>query len=59
MGRLWPLSAPGEGLFFRLAALMMFFARSRWFALESTLLGVGDMQRLSLGMGTGDVAEDL
>lgn len=50
---------PGEGLFLRLAALMMFFARRRWLALESRLLTMGDMQRLSLGGETGEVAEDV
>lgn len=55
MGRLCPLRAPGETLFFRLAALMMFFARRRWLALESMLVPVGDMQRL----GTGEEAADL
>lgn len=59
MGRLWPLSAPGEGLFLRLAALMMFLARRRWLALESRLLTMGDVQPLSLGWGTGEVAEDV
>lgn len=45
MGRLLPLSAPGEGLFLRLAALIMFLARRRWLALaESRLLPMGDMQ---------------
>lgn len=44
MGRLWLLSAPGEGLFLRLAALMMFFARRRWLAFESKLLTLGDTQ---------------
>lgn len=39
IGRLWPLRAPGDGLFLRLAALMMFLANRRWFALE--LLGLG------------------
>lgn len=58
MGRLWPLRAPGEGLFLRLAALMMFLARRRWFALESRLT-MGDMQRLSLDGGTGEVAEEV
>lgn len=53
------LSAPGEGLFLRLAALMMFLARRRWLALESKLLMMGDMQRLSFVVGTGEVTEDL
>lgn len=55
MGRLWPLSAPGDGLFLRLAALMMFLARMRWLALESRLLTLGERQRLSLAEETGDV----
>lgn len=59
MGRLWPLRPPGETLFLRLAALMMFFAKRRWLAFESMLATVGDMQRLSLGVGTGDEAADL
>lgn len=53
MGRLWALKAPGEGLFFRLAALMMFFARSRWLALEST----GDTRQLSFGVWMGEATE--
>lgn len=59
MGRLWALRAPGEGLFFRLAALMMFLARSRWLALESRLLMAGDTQQLSFGAWTGEVKEDV
>ena len=58
MGRLWPLRAPGEGLFLRLAALIIFFARRRWLALESRVLTLGDIQRPSVGCG-GDVAEDV
>lgn len=34
---------------------MMFLARRRWLAFESTLLTIGDMQRLSLGAETEDV----
>lgn len=37
----------------------MFFASMRWLALESRLLMTGDMQRLSLGRGTGEVAVDV
>lgn len=55
MGRLWALKAPGEGLFFRLAALMMFFASSRWLALESRLLMTGEAQPLSFGALMGEV----
>lgn len=36
---------------------MMFLASRRWLALESGLLIMGDMQRLSLG--GGEVAEDV
>ena len=50
---------PGDGLFLRLAALMMFFARRRWLDFESKLLTMGDMQRLSFVGGTGEVAEDV
>lgn len=58
MGRPWPpLRAPGEGLFLRLAALIMFLARSRWLALESRLLTTGDMQRVSLGKPMGEMGE--
>lgn len=53
------LKAPGEGLFLRLAALMMFFARRRWLALESRLLTTGDMQRLSLGVWVGEVTVEV
>lgn len=59
MGRLWALRAPGEGLFLRLAALMMFFARRRWLALESRLLTTGDTQQLSLGVWMGEATEDV
>lgn len=59
MGRLWALKAPGEGLFFRLAALMMFLARSRWLALESRLWMTGDTQPLSFGVWMGEVTEDV
>ena len=58
MGRLWLLSAPGDGLFLRLAALMMFLARMRWLALESRLLTLGERQRFSLTRETGEVAVD-
>lgn len=59
MGRLWPLMAPGDTLFLRLAALMIFFARRRWLAFKSMLVTVGDMQRLSLGVCTGEEDADL
>lgn len=38
---------------------MIFLARRRWLALESKLLTVGDMQRLSLSGETGEVTEDV
>lgn len=38
---------------------MIFLASRRWLALESKLLTVGDMQRLSLGKETGEVTEDV
>lgn len=59
MGRLGALSVPGEGLFLRFAALMIFLARRRWLALESRLLLMGDMQRLSFVVGMGEMAEDV
>lgn len=59
MGRLWAFKAPGEGLFFRLAALIMFFARSRWLVLESRLLMTGEAQQLSFGVWMGEVTEDV
>lgn len=57
MGRLCPLSAPGDGLFFRLAALMMFLARIRWLALVSWVTA-GDWHLVSHGGDTGEVALD-
>lgn len=38
---------------------MIFLASRRWLALESKLLTVGDMQRLSLVKETGEVTEDV
>lgn len=53
------LSVPGEWLFLRLAALMMFLARRRWLVLESRLFMMGDMQRLSFGVGVDGVMDDV
>ena len=54
MGSPWPLSAPGEGLFLRLAALMMFLASNRWLALVSWLM-MGDWHLVSHRGDTGEV----
>lgn len=58
MGRLWPPSAPGDELFFRLAALMMFLAKMRWLALVFWLTA-GDWHLVSQGGDTGEVALSL
>lgn len=58
MGRLRLLSAPGDGLFFRLAALMMFLAKMRWLALVSWLTA-GDWHLVSQCGDTGEVAVGL
>lgn len=55
MGKPCPLSAPGDGLFFLLAALMMFLARRRWLALVSSGL-IGDWHLVSQGGDTGEAA---
>lgn len=58
MGRLCPLRAPGDGLFFLLAALMMFLAKIRWLALASWVTD-GDRHLDSQGGDRGEVAGGL
>lgn len=58
MGRLCPLRAPGDGLFFLLAALMMFLAKIRWLALVSWVTA-GERHLDSQGGDRGEVAGGL
>lgn len=58
MGRLCPLRAPGDGLFFLLAALMMFLAKIRWLALLSWMTA-GDWHLVSQRGDRGEVTGGL